>query len=226
MPYSIKTIILEMPLHMGRVNCYLVEGNHGYMLIDTGNSARRQVLSSALQALGCTPGSLRLVLLTHGDFDHTGNAAYLREKFSAPVGMHPEDARMVEQGDMFANRKKPNLVIKVLLPLFSGFGKSERFAADILFADDQDLEEFGLQARVLSLPGHSRGSIGVLTSEGDMLCGDLFVNIDKPALNTLLDNTTEAGESLRRLQELKIRTVYPGHGEPFAWALVDKYLPG
>jgi hypothetical protein len=47
-------------------------------------------------------------VLTHGDFDHTGNAAYLRQTFSAPLAMHPDDFSMLERGDMFASRDHAN----------------------------------------------------------------------------------------------------------------------
>lgn len=226
MSYKIHTIILDLPMRMGKVNCYLVEVDGGYLLIDTGNSARRKVLISAMPALGCTPGNLHLILLTHGDFDHCGNTAFLRDAFSAPIALHPEDASMVERGDMFANRRKPNLIFAMLLPLLSGFGKEERFAPDILLTDGQDLAEFGLEAQVISLPGHSRGSIGILTREGDLFCGDLFTNIDKPALNTLMDRPDDAVKSMERLQSMKVKNVFPGHGEAFAWERVDRYLPG
>jgi glyoxylase-like metal-dependent hydrolase (beta-lactamase superfamily II) len=54
-----------------------------------------------------------------------------------------------------------------------------------------------------------------LTSDGDFFCGDLLVNTDKPAMNTLIDDSTEMDVSIERLRPLKIKTVYPGHGKPF-----------
>jgi hydroxyacylglutathione hydrolase len=49
-----------------------------------------------------------LIVITHGDFDHIGNAAYLRQKFGAKIAMHADDVGMAERGDMFWNRKKGN----------------------------------------------------------------------------------------------------------------------
>ncbi len=151
-----------------------------------------------LKSAGCKPASLGIILLTHGDFDHTGNAAYLRSTFGTRIAMHPDDAGMVERGDMFANRKKPNFLITALIPLFTGFGKSERFTPDILLEDGYDLSQYGLKAKVISLPGHSRGSIGILTEDGDLFCGDLFENIKSPMLNSLIDDPEAAQASLIR----------------------------
>ena len=79
MPENVNTLILPLPLRMGRVNCYLIRTADGHVLIDTGGSNERNELHRELENAGCTPGSLKLVLLTHGDFDHIGNAAYLRD---------------------------------------------------------------------------------------------------------------------------------------------------
>jgi glyoxylase-like metal-dependent hydrolase (beta-lactamase superfamily II) len=226
MNIKILTISLEMPLRMGQVNCYLVRSDKEFLLIDTGCSTARKELLAALDQYGCTQDSLRLIALTHGDFDHTGNAAFLRDRYGARIAMHAADAVMGETGDMFAGRKRPNILIRSLVPLFTGFGKSERFSPDFLLDDGFDLSPFGLNARVLSLPGHSRGSIGILTNTGEFFCGDLFENVKGPALNSLMDDPQAARESLERLRGLLITTVYPGHGAPFDWGeAVERWLP-
>lgn len=172
----------------------------------------------ALQAAGCQPGDLRLVLLTHGDFDHTGNGAYLREGHGVQVAMHPGDAGMVERGDMFWNRKSGGKLLRAVAPLLFGFGKSRRFKPDLYVEEGYDLSTHGLAARALHLPGHSAGSIGILTAAGDLFCGDLLENVDRPRLNGIIDDPVAATASVERLKSLGIRTVYPGHGAPFTMA--------
>jgi glyoxylase-like metal-dependent hydrolase (beta-lactamase superfamily II) len=100
MQTEIKTIQLPLPLRMGSVNCYLIETGDGFVLIDTGSSNNREALVKELEGAGCKPGRLKLILLTHGDFDHSGNAAYLRSQFEV-VAMGAEDAGMVERGICF-----------------------------------------------------------------------------------------------------------------------------
>ena len=101
---EIKTICLALPLRLGTVNCYLAKTTSGYVLIDTGPSNRRADLEAKLARAGCTPGTLDLILLTHGDFDHTGNAAYLAKTFDVEIAMHAGDWGMAQRGDMFAGR--------------------------------------------------------------------------------------------------------------------------
>ena len=217
MNHNIFTIRLEMPLRMGQVNCFLVQTDDGHLLIDTGCSTARKELLAALDRYGCTKESLRLIALTHGDFDHTGNAAYLRDRYGGRIAMHAADAAMGQTGDMFAGRKRPNFLIRSLVPLFTGFGKTERFTPDVMLPDGADLAAYGLDAKAISLPGHSGGSMGILTGSGELFCGDLFENLKGPALNSLMDDPQAARESLTRLQALQITTVYPGHGAPFDW---------
>ena len=97
MPQEIKTIRLPLPFHIGSVNCYLIKTDTGYILIDTGSSNQRASLEKELDRLGCQPGNLKLIVITHGDFDHTGNAAYLRTKFTTKIAMHDDDAGMEEK---------------------------------------------------------------------------------------------------------------------------------
>ncbi len=78
----------------------------GFILIDTGCSNKLAYLEKELEILGCSPGNLKLIILTHGDFNHSGNSAYLSRKFNAKIAMHGDDSGMIEHGDIFWNRKK------------------------------------------------------------------------------------------------------------------------
>lgn len=215
MKQEIQIIRLPLPFRTGFVNCYLLETASGFVLIDTGSSRNREELVKELERAGCQPGQLKLILITHGDFDHTGNAAYLRQVFGGKIAMHAGDAGMIERGDMFVNRKKPNFLVRMLAPLFIPLGRADRFTPDLLFKAEGELSDFDLDARVISIPGHSKGSIGILTAYGELFCGDLLENNKKPALNSLLDDVTEARDSLEKLGSLGVETVFPGHGMPF-----------
>jgi glyoxylase-like metal-dependent hydrolase (beta-lactamase superfamily II) len=59
------------------------------------------------------------------------------------------------------------------------------------------------------------GSIGILTASGDLFCGDLFENQDRPSFNSIMDDLDAAHASVEKLKTFKINTVYPGHGKPF-----------
>ncbi|MDY6864415.1 MAG: MBL fold metallo-hydrolase [Halobacteriota archaeon] len=219
---KIKTISSSLPCKLGTVNCYLIETDTGCILIDTGGSNKRTNIEKELESAGCNPGNLKLIVLTHGDFDHTGNAAYLNEKFDVKIAMHQDDSGMAERGDMFWNRRKGNILLGTIARILFRFGKKERFQPDLYIEDGYDLSEYGFDAKVLHIPGHSKGSIGILTAYGDLFCGDLFENKDKPVLNSIMDDLSAANVSVEKMKSLEINTVYPGHGKPFPMELFMK----
>jgi len=211
-------------INLGGVNCYLARSPRGFVLIDTGYSGKRALLLNELEAAGCTPGMLRLILITHGDADHAGNAAFLRARYGVKIAMHAGDSGMVEKGDMGWNRKskpdKMSLIMKVMVSMVNKRVKSgsfEKFSPDFTVDDNFDLTPFGLEATVLHLPGHSKGSIGILTKEGDLCCGDLFYNM--PGFK-FIDTMADHESSVKKLKGLTVRTIYPGHGK----ALPQGYL--
>ena len=193
-------------------NCYLLETDKGFVLIDTGRKSTRSKLEQELAIAGCKPGNLDLIILTHGDFDHTGNCAYLRENYDTKIAMHHDDSGMVEYGDMFWNKKTGNWIIKKLINVFFNITK---FKPDYLIDEKSDLSKYGLDAEVIHLPGHSKGSIGVLTASGELFCGDLFTNTKKPEPNSMVDDLAEFNESIEKVKGVEVKMVYPGHGQPF-----------
>jgi len=218
-----RTIRLDLRFKLGTVNCYLLKVAAGYILIDTGGTNNRNILEKKLKQAGCKPGNLKLIILSHGDFDHIGNAAYLRRKYGSKIAMHPQDFGMIEKGDMFWGRKKPNLFIRTAARLLFNLSPTDRIRPDISLHDGDDLSIYGLAAKIIHLPGHSSGSIGILTPQGDLFCGDLFENSKRPVLNSIMDDVNEAYSSVEKLHGLKARIVYPGHGNEFP---LEQYLVG
>ena len=197
------------------VNCYLVKTGDGCVLIDSGMPNKRRSIEKELVRRDCRPGDLKLIVITHGDKDHCGNAAYLRGRYGAIIAMHRDDSGMVEWGDMFWNRKAPNAFLRTLFGRLMGLSMSDRFAPDICVEDGNDFSAYGFDATVLHLPGHSKGSIGVLTKDGDLFCGDLLANTRRPSVWSIIDDRAAADASVRRLTGMTVGTVYPGHGRPF-----------
>ena len=222
MPLEIHPIVLPLPLRMGTVNCYLLRAGDGFLLIDSGPAGQRAALVRALQNAGCPPGSVQLLVLTHGDFDHTGNAGFLQQQFGVKIALHGGDEGMLTHGDMFWNRKPPNRVMRWLAGRL--FNQKDRANPDHALADGEDLTPLGFDAQIIALPGHSRGSVGVLTAAGDLFCGDLLENVTHPMLNTMMDDPETAQKSVEKLKSLPVQMVHPGHGAPFLRSALFKEL--
>lgn len=199
-------------------NAYLIRKDDSFVLVDTAAKSKRGALENKLLAYGCCPGKLKLIVLTHGDFDHSGNALYLKNKYNCPVGIHINDSAITEAGKMFINKKKKNIVFDIFTRYYLGIDK---FRSDIFFEDEYSLQSFGVDAEILHLPGHSSGSIGVLTSENNLICGDLIENRRKPGLY-FVDDKDLVQKSLEKLDRLNINEVYPGHGRMFRYSQFRK----
>ena len=154
MSFEINPITTSFIFHI-TVNCYLIRTDSGFILIDTAKSSKRDVIEKELNHASCEPGNLNLIILTHGDFDHCGNAASLRDKFGAQITMHEADRGMVEQGNMFWNRKTPNFLVKSIMGLLFKLHKTGRFKPDFFIKEGDNLAQYGFDADVIEVPGHS-----------------------------------------------------------------------
>ena len=209
MPYEITSIT-----RMG-VNCYIIRTDSGFFMIDSGLSFSRKAVNEGLIDAGCRPGELKLVILTHGDIDHTGNCIFLRKEYDAKIAVQQSESKALEKGNIVGNRKRNTRFFfrVVLAPLWKLIGHP--FKPDLFLSDNEDLSPYGLNAKVIYTPGHTMGSISILTAEGDFFCGD-FLNYGKyPKVNSLVDDEEEMAASVAKLKTLNTRKIYPGHGQAF-----------
>jgi hydroxyacylglutathione hydrolase len=213
---EIKTIELTF------VNAFLLKVKENFILVDTGLAMHHEKLERELTSAGCPPDRLKIVLVTHGDLDHVGNCAMLQKKYGCKIAMHAGDVPMVRDG-VRVKRETKSLQSRIFFLIRKLFSKKfvfDRFSPDILLTDGQRLDEYGLDATVIHIPGHTKGSIGILTAEGNLFAGDTFTNRDKPATANLIENQAELSESLSRLKNMDIKMIFPGHGKPFEMKLI------
>jgi hydroxyacylglutathione hydrolase len=228
----ITTISFPLPYGLGTTNCFLLRTSKGFVLIDAGSSGIRAELDRRMREAGCLPGSLSLILITHADGDHTGNAAHIRDVFGGVIALHPLEAAAAEGRNDTLSRtrsgfqRKLDAVLLAVLSLFINLGAPDAFTPDLLVDEDFDPAPYGLNARILHLPGHSRGSIGILDADGNLFCGDLLWNRRAPGPHMIRDNKAALNASIRKIRDLAVTTVYPGHGDPFPLSALKQETGG
>ena len=226
---------LIIRIDLNGVNCYLGKQGENFILFDTGGHLffdkqfenRRVAVEKELQTHGCNPGSLKLIVLTHGDNDHVSNAAYLREKYNAKIAMHPDDVYLVDNPSeemLMETCRYHSLVYKLVFVIMKNsirkiirktLGDFTGFKPDILLNDGFDLSPYGFEAKVIHTPGHTKGSIGILTGNGCLISGDTFANTGKPTVAPNAYDFKILYRSVNRIKSMNIKTLYPGHGDPF-----------
>jgi hydroxyacylglutathione hydrolase len=218
-------------LHLGFVNAYLLPVQDGYILIDSGMPFQWGGLESDLRKAGALPDRLKLAVITHGDMDHAGGCANLQKQYKVPIAIHPGDREQVETGKRLV-RESAGRMGKLLTAASRMAGNVQKrapmapyeiFRPDILLADGQSLAPFGLDATVLHLPGHTEGSIAVLTADGALFVGDTLANRGGSYLSPYIQDRNELRASVERLKGLHATTIYPGHGKPFPFAKIRNF---
>ena len=194
----------------GNVNCYIVADNDKAILIDTGRKKYREKILEK-----CKEFHVGLIVLTHGHMDHCQNAAYLSSALQIPIAMSEKDM------DLIPDNKKQSLSAKtflgkiVLSASLSSFEKDslEMFEPTIYLKNGDDLSSYGIDAKIVELPGHTKGSIAVKI-EDNLFVGDALMNMFYPTISMLYTDEREMLKSAEYISELGEKTIYFGHGKP------------
>ncbi len=194
----------------GNVNCYIVEDNDKAILIDTGRKKYRDKILEK-----CREFHVGLIVLTHGHMDHCQNAAYLANALHIPIAMNKKDLNLIPDNRKQALFAKTFLGKIVLSVSLSSFEKDslEVFEPKIYLENDDDLSEYGIAAKVVELPGHTKGSIGIKVDD-NLFVGDALMNMFYPTLSMLYADEQEMLSSAEYISELGDKTIYFGHGKP------------
>ena len=195
-------------------NCYLIKTTNGFILIITGEKTRHRKLEEDLVQLGCTSENLNLIIFTHCNPVIYNNFMYLREKYNTKIAIHIIH-EVLENENITAFSKIISAFRKIIFYLQN----IKKLEPDLIIDEGYNLSDFGLNARVLYMPGFSNSSIGILTDNGELFCDDIFVH------NSLQLNSTIANmKYLKILKKFLIDIIYPGTGEPFPLQSLNNYF--
>ena len=179
---------------------YLIKGTAKNTLIDTGVTSKFPLLEERLSEVGLRVSDIGLVILTHEHFDHIGAATFFHGQ--AIVAAHRLAANKLELQDEFVTSNKYRNV------------PCKPFWVDIWLEDGAIIDLGNYRLRVVHTPGHTSGCICLYEPKEQLLfSGDTVF-----AGGTLSDtagsgNVSDYMNSVQRLNSLKIREIYPGHGK-------------
>ncbi|MDE7244325.1 MAG: MBL fold metallo-hydrolase [Oscillospiraceae bacterium] len=195
---------------VGNGNCYLLVNGRDAVLVDTGLEKYADKVAAA-----CKDYHMKLLVLTHGHIDHVQNAAFLQQWLQVPVAMHRADL------DLLVDNQMQPLSAKTLLGKAVLMGSNALFQQDIpmfqpdFFLEDGDtLEQWGIPARVVALPGHTRGSIGLDIVKKHLIAGDALMHMFYPTVSMLYHDREEMLKSVKKISAMGERTIWFGHGKP------------
>ena len=192
-------------------NCYIVSNGNDAILVDTASGeGYEKVLAE------CSRYNMRLIVLTHVHFDHAENAAKLARHFNIPVAFHQADEELFESFDR-QPLKSYGLVGKVVLDMSLKVLRETTVQKPSEFfhiKEGDSLSPYGIDAKIIELPGHTNGSIGVDVEGTDLIVGDALDNWITPATGHLYYDKEALYRSAEKIRALGSRTIYYGHGKP------------
>ena len=194
----------------GNVNCFIVTEHDRAILIDTGRAKYREKILEE-----CRKFHVSLIVLTHGHLDHCQNAAYLSDALQIPIAMSSKDLNLIPDNRTQSLSAKTFLGKIVLWVSLRSFEKDylERFEPAIYLKDGDDLSQYGVDAKIVALPGHTKGSVGVEIGE-NLFVGDALMNMFYLTVSMLYTDEWEMLESVKAVQAFGEKTIYFGHGKP------------
>ena len=207
------------------MNAYLIEDGAGAVLFDAGISDMRD----ALLAGGARLGGIRRVILGHADCDHRGGAPRL----GVPVYCHPLEvpaARSPSPLRDYWDPSKLSPLARVVYPWLVRLWDGGAIDVAGTVVEGDQVAGF----RVIELPGHAPGQIG-LFRESDRLAlvSDCFYTIDPESGRrrtatvphaAFTRDSAQARESIRKLASLHPAIAWPGHSVPVAGDDVERQL--
>ena len=217
------------------VNAYLIQGQNGWLLVDTGWDTRQALaaLESQLGKIGVGFDSLSQIIITHFHPDHFGLAGKLKQLSNAKVALHQLekdfiDSRYVNMDTLLAemagwlhlhgvpDEELPRLqkasleVRKYVLPI----------SPEITLQGGETIAHGPFNFEVVWTPGHSPGHVCLYESKrrillsGDHLLPTIFPNVGlhpqsgKDPLHNYL-------HSLKVIEQLNVDLVLPAHEYAF-----------
>jgi glyoxylase-like metal-dependent hydrolase (beta-lactamase superfamily II) len=232
--HRIKVPIPDNPL--GNLNCYLVEGQEGWVMIDTGWHTPETLdsLKNGLKGLGIVLSDIATIVITHIHPDHFGLAGRIKELSpGTKLVMHRFEADLIESryikfsdlhdeiGDFLLRHGVSQLKIsdldrssmptlefvKVTYPDYTYYG------GEIISTGKYDLE-------VIWTPGHSIGHICLYEPRNQLLfAGDHIL----PQITSAISLHVQSGDnplgdylnSLHKIENLPVKKILPAHEDIF-----------
>jgi hydroxyacylglutathione hydrolase len=204
---------------IGRVsNAFLLTGQRS-VLVDAGAPGEIESLLAGLHDNGVSPGDLSLLVMSHGHADHAGAAKVLADA-GVPIMIGAPDAHLLQRGTV---RDLPvtGPAGAALRPFIRRM-RAQPVNPQIQITGPTDLMEYGVDATVVPVAGHTPGSSVVVLANGDAIVGDLLragfglgrVRSGYPLRHYFAEDDHGVRRGLQQVLDRDPTRLYVGHGGP------------
>ena len=203
--------VIKLTMGAFETNCYIVGSSEGNAaVIDPADSA-----DVILEALARNKLNLKMILLTHGHFDHIGACEELAVETGAEVYVNEKDNQLLSDYDKNVG------VLKMYVPQ-SHFKAAE---ADKFVKEGDEIHLDEVTFKVMETPGHPAGSVCYFT-DGCLFSGDTLFRGSIGRSDNYSGDPVVQQKTLMRLCEIQgDYKLYAGHGDDSTLKYEQHYNP-
>lgn len=192
-------------------NVYLINGGDRLALVDIGSGIDLNQILNNVTSEGFKKENIDYLLLTHAHADHCGGANKLKKIINVSVAISKYEAEFLRNG----NEDEIGLTIARSLGCYPEDYHFDACKPDIELEDDMEISLGEYKIRVISTPGHSRGSVCYLMKGKEktyLFAGDtVFCGGFVCLLNCVGCSIDQYRESMPKLANLGVNALLPGH---------------
>ena len=216
------------------VNHWLIPGDDGYILIDTGYEHGFRRFQRKLKKAGIQPDEIRILFLTHAHDDHAGFLNDVLAVTPAKVILHPKAVERLKTGQSSFEGGCSSRLALFFCRILALLGKGEHryppireeYLARLIQLGSEAFKAMRLPFQVLETPGHTADHIALL-KDGILFCGDAAMNgfPSRKRVTIWIEDLLPFRQSWEKILKAAPERIYPSHGKPFPAADLEKYLP-
>jgi len=180
-------------------NIYLIDCDQPVM-IDAGWDSELGPITQKVEDI-LKDRKLEKIILTHRHIDHVGGALAIQKKWGGALFAQKDEAEALRSGDRISTGAQM-------------FGSSiQPMEVEDLANDDVIELDPDHSLRVMETPGHTSGSICLISSTDSIFSGDtVFTSGGVGRWDLPTGNYKQLLGSIEKLAKMDLKTIFPGHG--------------
>jgi len=191
---------------------YLLDGGSDLALIDVGAGMGAAQIVENVGRCGFDSARITQILCTHAHGDHAGGAARIRELLpDASLALSRHGAQVIRAGD----ERAASLDVAKAAGIYPADYRLEASPVERELAEGDRVTVGDLVLECIDTPGHSSGHLSFLLEHDgrrSLFAGDVVFHGGTVLLQSIHDcSVTELARSLRKLRDLAVDALYPGH---------------
>ncbi len=209
-------------INLGRVKVFLIKTpDNRLILVDTGMQSTPSAIVKYINSIGNSITDLKLIILTHAHIDHFGGAYYLQKLSGAHLAINENGMKYVngEAGLLLpVARGSKSLSTKIMalaFPFILKFSKPHFVKPDMTLKEGIFPKDFGVKARILETPGHTKDSISIYLEDSKVvIVGDLlFGSPSKLVSPKFFEDYIALINSVKKVRDLSPDLICVSHGK-------------